>query len=141
MTRSKKINIYEQPASVSRIIRKPETSKDELQKLADRLGINVNIVWRKDYDPRLEKNPHIGQIINIGSPMIGGTHWCATYMDKYFDSLSMPPAPNMVHLQWTPLEIQNFNYGHCGQYALFFIYYAMRDELDQFYSSFNPRFV
>ena len=138
MVRSKKINIYERKASINQIIRKSETSAEELERLAKHLGINVRIVWRKDYDPKLEKNPNIGQIINMGSKQIGGSHWTAAYRDKYFDSLSMPPPPNMTHLQWTPLQIQNMTYGHCGGYSLFFIYYAMRDELDQFYSMFHP---
>lgn len=139
MTLSKKLNkIYDLPSSISQIIKKGETSEDELQRLAHRLGINVKINWRKDYDPKLESNPNIGQIINMGSPMLSGTHWCASYMDKYFDSFSMPPPPNMAHLQWTPLQIQNANYGHCGQYCIFWLYYAMRNEIDEFYTIFDP---
>lgn len=139
MVRSKKKNkIYERPSSVSQIIRKSETSADDLERLSKRLGINVRIVWRKDYDPKLKRNPNIGQIINMGSPMIGGSHWTAAYRDKYFDSLSMPPPPNMKHLQWTPLQIQDMMYGHCGQYSLYWIYYQMIGEEDKFYAMFHP---
>jgi len=138
MTRTKKLNIYERPASISQIIRKSETSEDELHKLAKHFGINVRISWARDYDSSLERDPHIGQIINMGSPSIGGTHWCAAYMDKYFDPFGMPAAPNMTHLQWTPLQIQNINSGGCGCYCMLWIYYAMRDELDEFYSQFKP---
>lgn len=136
MVRSKKINIYERKASINQIIRKSETSAEELERLANHLGINVRIVWRKDYDPKLEKNPNIGQIINMGNGV--GSHWVAAYKDKYFDSLSMPPPPNMVHLQWTPLQIQNIRSGGCGNYCIFWLYHAMRDELDEFYTHFDP---
>jgi len=109
------------------------TSEDELQKLADSINLKVQIIWRKDYN----KNSLLSTIINMGSPEIGGSHWVAVYRNKYFDSFGLPPPPKMEHLEWTPLQIQNVNYGHCGQYALFWLYYAKKGEIDQFYSQFS----
>lgn len=136
MTRLKnKINtIYERPSSLSRIIMKPETSGEDLETLARRLNIPIRVTWKDDYDPKFQG----GQVLNMGNESIGGTHWVATYRDKYFDPFGMPPPPKLIHLQWMPLDIQDQDFGHCGQYSVYWIYFAMKDELDQFYSLFTP---
>lgn len=140
MARSrKKLNIY-QSESISSILRRPMTSGNDLTKLAKKLGIVIQLGWAKDYDPTLESNPKVGQIINVDPNEIGGTHWVATYMDKYFDPFGLPAVRQMKHLNWSPLWIQDVDGFHCGQYSLLWIYYNMIGEEDKYFSLFNPHY-
>lgn len=116
---------------ISKIIRNPVSSKADLEKLADKLGIRVVIDWLDNY-----KNGDTG-IYNIDADHIGGSHWVAIYKDMYFDPLGLPIARNNLnYLQYTTLPIQNFRYGGCGLYCVLFIYYASKDDIDGFYNLF-----
>jgi hypothetical protein len=112
------------------------TSDKQLFKLADHMGINdLEINWLRDYDP-----DHRGpQILNLGSSLLGGTHWVATYEDWYFDSLGLPPPSykDLDEKQYTSLNIQPSDEGHCGQYSMLWLYYAQKKDLDGFYSMFK----
>lgn len=118
---------------LSDLVEKSMTTKSDLEFIADKLGINLKVNWLKDVDPNF-KGP---QIINLGNPIISGTHWVATYNGKYFDSFGMIPPEKLDHLEWVPLQIQNQNYGRCGQYCILWLYYAINNELDQFYNLFE----
>jgi hypothetical protein len=118
---------------VSKIINSGETTRSELEFLAKKIGLDIHINWKKD----VLDDPTKLQIINIGSPLIGGTHWVAIYAGKYFDPFGLAPAiPG--NLSWIPFQIQKINQGHCGIYALLYLYYAFHDEIDKFYNLFNP---
>jgi len=120
---------------VSQILKKPMTTRTDLEFLLRKLRIEpFRIVWLKDADANYKE----AQIINLGNPYgVGGTHWVCTYDGKYYDPLGLPSPPQLSHLEWTPLQEQNQNYGHCGQYAALWLYYAKMDELDQFYNLFT----
>lgn len=120
--------------NISSVINAGATDRNDLELLAKKL-INgpVKINWLKDYD----KNNKGPQILNLGNPNIGGSHWCATYNGKYFDPFGLPSPPQLQHLEWVPLQIQSIKSGHCGQYSLLWLYYMMRDEEDQFYNQFT----
>lgn len=130
----KKLNNLTRNYRVSDIIKKPMTTKSDLEFLAKKLGIEpLRIEWLKDADPNYKE----AQIINLGNPIIGGTHWICTYNDKYFDSFGLIPPEKFKHYEWIPLQKQNHNYGHCGSYCLLWLYYAKMNELDQFYNMFE----
>jgi len=131
----KKINIYK-TFNVSSILKQPMTTRSELEFMAKKLGLEpLRVVWLKDADPDYKE----AQIINLGNPSIGGTHWVATYNGSYFDSFGLIPPQKFedAGYEWVPLQIQNHNYGHCGSYVILWLYYAKIGELDQFYNLFN----
>lgn len=119
--------------SISEILRHPISSKNDLEKLAKKLEINdIKIDWLDNY--KYKKNQP--QIYNIGIDK-NGTHWVAIYNKYYFDPLGLPIARNWLnHLQYTYIPIQNPKSGSCGLYSILFLYYAMRDDIDGFYSLF-----
>lgn len=119
---------------VSEILKKPMTTRSDLEFLLTKLGIEpFRVVWLKDADPNYRE----AQVINLGNPSIGGSHWTCTYEGKYFDSFGLIPPEKLDHLEWIPLQKQNQNYGHCGQYVCLWLYYAKMDELDKFYNLFE----
>ena len=109
------------------------TTKSDLEFLAKKLNLDVKINWLKDVDP----NDKSAQIINLGNPTIGGSHWTAMYNGMYFDPFGIVPPEKLDHLEWIPLQIQDQNFGGCGNYAVLWLYYAKEGELDQFYNMFN----
>ena len=120
--------------SVNKIIKQPMTTRSELEYLAQKLNIpNVKVCWLKDCDAL----PNVNYIINLGNPHIGGSHWCATSQGYYFDPFGIDPPPQLENLQWTPLQIQSIRTGYCGNYCMLWLYYAIRNEQDQFYSAFD----
>jgi len=117
-----------------KILKSEMTSRSDLEFMCDKLGLkNVKISWLKDYD----SNYSGPQILNLGNNTIGGTHWVAIDNNFYFDSFGITPPPQLEHLQYTPLHIQNINFGFCGNYCLLWLYYSKMDELDQFYNLFK----
>lgn len=118
---------------VSQIIKKPMTTKSDLEFLAKKLNLDVKINWLKDVDP----NDKSAQIINLGNPVIGGSHWCAIYNGVYFDPFGIVPPEKLDHLEWIPLQIQDQNFGGCGNYTVLWLYYAKEGEIDKFYDIFN----
>jgi hypothetical protein len=130
----KKLNNLRKSYSVSEIIKKPMTTRSDLEFLANKMGINpFKIVWLKDADPEYKE----AQIINLGNPNIGGSHWTCTYDGKYFDSLGMIPPEKLDHLEWTPLQIQGITEGFCGNWCMLYLWYAKEGELDKFYNQFE----
>ncbi|KAF4128243.1 hypothetical protein GN958_ATG22565 [Phytophthora infestans] len=118
------------------LLREPATTDKQLFRLAKAVGIrNVAISWLQNYDPN-HKGP---QVINLGSPRMGGTHWVAVYRDHYFDPLGMPPpsVKDLDEKQWTTIDVQKSSYGHCGQYCIYFLWHAIRNDVDGFYSDFD----
>lgn len=129
-------NGIERVYSVRDIIRKEMTTKSDLEFLAKKLNIEpFRVTWLKDVDINY-RGP---QIINLGNPSIGGTHWTATYDGKYFDSFGLAPPQKLEWMEWTPLHLQDINKGFCGNYAILWLYYAIEDELDKFYNLFTPQ--
>lgn len=121
---------------VSEILKKPMTTRSDLEFLLTKLGIEpFRVVWLKDADPNYRE----AQVINLGNPVISGTHWTCTYDGKYFDSFGLVPPQKFedAGYEWIPLQKQNHNYGHCGSYVVLWLYYAKMDELDQFYNLFE----
>lgn len=118
---------------VSQIIKKPMTTKSDLEFLAKKLNLDVKINWLKDVDP----NDKSAQIINLGNPTIGGSHWVTTYNGIYFDPFGIVPPEKLDHLEWIPLQIQNQNFGGCGNYCILWLFYAKEGEIDKFYDIFN----
>lgn len=118
---------------VSEIIKRPMTTKSDLQFLADKLNLDVNIVWLKDANPNYKGM----QIINLGNPSLSGTHWTATYNGVYFDSFGLPSPPQLSHLEWIPLQIQHVSEGFCGNWCILWLYYAKIGEIDKFYNQFE----
>lgn len=138
MVRSKKIKKLYDTASISVILKKAATSPNDLQKVADKIGITIPISyrWIEEYNPDIETP----QILNLGNKKILGTHWVCVYGNDYFDPFGMPPPPEVLikkRVSYTPLTIQNSLSGGCGIYCILWIYYKMIDELDEFYSLFN----
>lgn len=119
--------------SISHILKQSMTTKSDLEFLADKLNLDVKISWLKDADPNYKGM----QIINLGSPLIGGTHWVASYNNMYFDPFGLYPPEKFLNHEWIPLQIQNFNFGQCGSYCMLWLYYAKIGEIDKFYNLFD----
>jgi hypothetical protein len=123
--------------SLWRIIRSEISSKDDLEKLARALDLNINFDWIDNYDPNKEYGTKC-HILNIDADHIGGTHWIAIYDDYYFDPLGFPLSrDDLFYLQYTYIPIQNYNEGGCGLYCMLFIWYATRGDIDGFYNLFD----
>jgi len=119
------------------ILRKSSTTKEELIELMNLLKVRTSVDWQSDFD---KSKPY--QILNMGNGLIGGTHWVAVdnVHNRYFDSFGMPPPDTIPKsYEWFPLQIQDMNYGHCGQYSALFLFYSKKNELDQFYNMFERR--
>jgi hypothetical protein len=120
--------------NIKNILKQQMTTRSDLEFMCDKMGLdNVKINWLKDVDP-LDTGMNI---INIGNPSIGGTHWIATYNGRYFDSFGLVPPEKLNRLEWTPLQIQDIREGYCGNYCLLWLYYNKIGELDQFYNLFD----
>lgn len=117
----------------SEIIKKPMTTKSDLEFLAKKLNLDVKINWLKDTDPNYKG----AQIINLGNPIIGGSHWTGSYNGIYFDPFGMVPPEKLDHLEYIPLQIQNMKFGGCGNYVILWLYYAKMNEIDKFYNFFK----
>ncbi len=122
--------------NIASILRQSINSDRELMFLAKKMGLkNLRVIWLADY-----KDADEPTIINLGNQLNGGTHFVAAYKDHYFDSMGQVP-PHVGDLdkkQWTSIQIQPLNQGHCGAYSLLFLLYATRDKLPEFYSLFRP---
>jgi hypothetical protein len=118
-------------------IAKSGTTKSDLYEILDSLDLSRDV--KIDWGYRFNKGAPM-MILNLGNNITGGTHWVAVdnLNKRYFDSFGLAPPryiPNSY--EWTPLQIQNVNFGHCGQYATLFLYYSKMNEIDKFYNLFN----
>ena len=125
--------LYDGQKSVSEIIRSSVSSKADLEKLCNDLGLDVRFDWIDNYDKRNKLN-----ILNIDADHIGGSHWIAIYDNEYyFDPLGLPVArDSLKYLQYTFVPIQDYRYGACGLYCVLFLWYANHNEIDKFYNLF-----
>ena len=118
------------------IFNKSRTSREDLLKLLRDAGINnAKVDWSYMFDKNI---PYM--ILNLGNHILGGTHWVAVDNIKkiYFDPFgAAPPTYIPKDYQYNNLQIQNFNFGRCGQYATLFLIYSKADELDRFYNLFT----
>ena len=121
--------------STKKIIKLSRTTDDQLMKLANSLGVEVNQI---DYKQYLNRNVDYA-ILNMGTPHIGGTHWIAvSNKDKmYFDPLGLP-RPRVIpsNYKYREVDIQDPRFGHCGQYSVLWLYYLQHNQLDKFYKFF-----
>ena len=119
-----------------RVLRQSKTNQEELIKLLKDSGINdAKVDWSYNFD---QSTPYM--ILNLGNLTIGGTHWCAVdnIKKRYFDPLgASPPTYIPRGYEYNNLQIQDFNFGHCGQYCVLFLVYSKADELDRFYNLFT----
>jgi hypothetical protein len=118
------------------IISKSRTTQEDLVKLLREAGIkNAKVDWAHMFDKNI---PYM--ILNLGNSFIGGTHWVAVDNVKkiYFDPLGgSPPTYIPKGYQYNNLQVQDFNFGKCGQYAVTFLVYSKANELDRFYNLFT----
>jgi len=121
---------------VSEILKKPMTTRSDLEFLLSKLGIEpFRVVWLKDADPNYRE----AQVINLGNEIIGGSHWTCTYDGVYFDPFGMvsPQKFEDAGYDWVGLPVQDMRYGYCGGYCCLWLYYAKMNEIDQFYNFFK----
>lgn len=115
----------------------------ELRALAERLHVPLVWIGNKDLLDADERKKGCF-IVNLQDDMdsegndLPGTHWTAFLIDEggaaYSDSFGFPP-PSQVQKFLRPLrpypytsaQIQNTQTGHCGRYAVFFLYYMNRN--------------
>ncbi|GMF35216.1 unnamed protein product [Phytophthora lilii] len=125
--------------SEKRIIKLSRTTDNQLMKLTNSLGVKVDQI---DFKQKLDKNKDYC-ILNMGNPMIGGTHWLAvSNKDKaYFDPLGLP-RPRVIPKDYSyrEVEIQNPRFGHCGQYCVLWLYYLQHNQLDKFFKLFKDQY-
>ncbi len=121
--------------NLTKILNSAESTKGELTELSNKIGIDPVIVWQKDYNPSFDEQ---GCIINLGNPeYLSGTHWCATYKDKYFDSFGLPPPLIVKNKTYSNTQIQNPNGGKCGLFCVLWLWYAKKNKIDEFYKEFT----
>lgn len=118
------------------VLNKSATNREDLYKICRSFGLrNTKIEFARNFSPRYER-----MILNLGNPISGGSHWVAVdnVNKRYFDPFGMnPPTYIPKDYEWTPLSIQNINYGHCGQYCCLFLYYSKMNEIDKLYNLFE----
>jgi hypothetical protein len=119
------------------LLNKSRTSIEDLHKLLTKVGLcQTKIDWAYNFDP---DEPRM--ILNLGNPLLmGGTHWIAVDNEKkrYFDPLgAAPPSFIPRSYDYNGLQVQDFNFGHCGQYSILFLAYSKADEIDRFYNLFE----
>lgn len=116
---------------------KSMTTKHEVERLLREADIpNAEVDWAYNFDKKI---PY--QILNMGNPMLmGGTHWVAVdnTHKRYFDPLgASPPEYIPKNYEYSNLQVQDFNWGRCGQYSVLFLKYSMADEVDRFFNLFE----
>ena len=120
------------------MLNKTRTSKDDLEKLLRKAGFkdrDFSVDWSYNFKKEI---PYM--ILNLGNDNIGGTHWVAVdnIRKRYFDPLgASPPSYIPRDYEYANLQIQDYKFGHCGQYCVLFLIYSKEDELDRFYNLFE----
>lgn len=133
-----KIKYLERPTQIKDLIRLGTTSDHDLKKIAEAIGINnLRVDWASNapslQDSIKNKQPAIW---NIADNKIG-THWVASYGDQYFDPVGLAPDVQFTHYQWSPIQVQSYDSKYCGQYCLFWLWHAIRDDIPGFYNDFT----
>ncbi|ETM00118.1 hypothetical protein L917_03127 [Phytophthora nicotianae] len=118
------------------IITLSRTTDDQLMKLANSLGVKVDQI---DFKQNLDRSKDYA-ILNMGTPKIGGTHWIAVSNKhkRYFDPLGLP-RPRVIPKDYSykEVDIQDPQFGHCGQYCVLWLYYLQHGKEDDFYKLFK----
>lgn len=120
---------------IKSLLYKSGLNKDQMDKLLDYLGVDADVVWRKDFNTT---TPYL--IINLGDPSYGGTHFVAVdnVHKRYIDPLAMPPFEAVPKdYEYRSYGPQNVHNGHCGAFATLALLYSKNNEIDKYYSSFN----
>lgn len=121
---------------INNMLNKSATSASDLYKLLHSLNIHDCFVGLiNEFD---ERKPY--QILLIKRSIISMGHWVAVDNRNkiYFDSFGMPPPINIPKsYSYSNLDIQNIRSGHCGQFAVLFIYFAKRNQIPEFYNIFK----
>lgn len=122
--------------SVKQIIKSSVDSDEDLLKLAKAMNVKVDqIVYKQYFDASKDYC-----ILNMGTPATSGTHWIAvSNVDGiYFDPLGLPP-PRVIprHYKYYHVNIQDYRYGHCGDYCVLALWYLQHRTIDGFYKAFN----
>lgn len=121
---------------LKQIIRSSVDSDSDLLKLAKAMDVKVDQIVFKQY---LDTSKDYS-ILNMGTPMIGGSHWIAvSNKDKlYFDPLGLP-APKVIprDYKYYKMNIQDYRYGHCGDFVVLWLLHLQHDKLSNFYKSFK----
>ena len=114
---------------------KPETSSDDLIKLAKLNNIRVDAIVFKDHLKSLPLTT-TQIIINLANSGSKGTHWLALSIVSpdtalFFDSFGIRPSDTIVdfcrdrkikHLYYNTIEIQKLHdRGGCGEFSLYFL--------------------
>jgi hypothetical protein len=122
--------------SIRKIINSTRDSDADLMKLAKAMGVQVDQIVFKQY---MNKSRDYC-ILNMGTPNIGGTHWvCVSNKDKiYFDPLALPP-PHVIPRKYKQygVRVQDYRFGHCGDYVVFFLYCLQHRKLGEFNQMFK----
>lgn len=118
------------------LLNKSMTTKSDLERLLKLENIPAVIDWAYNFDA---SKPYM--ILNMGHPLLmGGTHWvCVDNIKKrYFDPLgTSPPEYIPKSYEYSNVQIQDFNFGRCGQYCVLFLRYSIDNEIDRFYNLFT----
>lgn len=122
--------------SIQKIINSTRDSDADLLKLAKAMGAQVDQIVFKQY---MDKSRDYC-ILNMGTPVIGGTHWVAVSNKHklYFDPLGLPP-PLVIPRSYKMYggRIQDHRYGHCGDYCVAWLYYLQHRNLGEFRQLFK----
>ena len=96
------------------------TSAEDLDKLAERLGICIdNIVIIDQAKDLPEKGSYI---ILLKGPRSDVGHWVARYNDEYFDSMGVRPPTSIAHVKtWNDVQYQSTYGEYCGNWCLAFL--------------------
>ncbi len=128
--------------------KKDRTTKADLYELWGKLtatepslqGHELVIQWDYKYDKKTMWSKPV--ILNLGNPLhLGGTHWVAVYKDKYFDSYGLAPPSILMDAgwsgDWNKRQIQGVLNGNCGQYAILWLSYVVRNKENEFFNLFK----
>lgn len=109
------------------------TSDSQLKEIAKKLKINLKYIGFAEDFKYLGNGSYI---INLGNNSIGGTHWCALFIEGdtgfYFDSYYAPPEDilinklighikNLIYNDY--FQFQGINEQLCGIYCIVFLYH------------------
>lgn len=122
------------------LLNKSRTTPNDLRKIADMLGFDIDFIGYGNSYPLIKDNNKLS-ILNLGNSAIGGTHWVAVNNEskEYFDPLGGPP-PDYIPSNFKNNNhhtIQNMNWGHCGQYCVYFLYHSNMGKSKDFFKLFK----
>lgn len=119
-----------------RLINNAMTTRSDLERLLSIEGIPAQIDWGFNFDRSV---PYM--VLNIGIPgILGGTHWVGVdnVHRRYFDPLgASPPTYIPANYEHSNIDVQDYRYGHCGQYVVLWLCYSIADEIDRFHNLFD----